>query len=140
SERSEEEGIKELYDWLEKKDISIDNLSLQDGSGLAPQNRITALALAQVVKHGLSIPGFRESLPRGKTSGSARYLFRGMPNGDQIWVKSGYIQNVRTYSGLAKTSSGKEVTFCFMLNNFSCSQGEARKLLEKLMHDLTNFP
>lgn len=137
-DRSELGGIEKIHSWLAEKEISRSVLRLMDGSGLSPQNRISPLTLAQIVYQGKDNLDFVGSIPQGTVDGTAKYLFRGDPNGRLIRVKSGYITGVRSYTGLAKSITGRSFSFSFMINDYKCSTAQARSLLEELMIFLTS--
>jgi D-alanyl-D-alanine carboxypeptidase/D-alanyl-D-alanine-endopeptidase (penicillin-binding protein 4) len=43
---------------------------------------------------------------------------------------------VRCYAGYLTTISGRQLSFTFMLNNFSCSQTEAIRKIEEALIEL----
>lgn len=139
AQRSEQSGLAALKAWMKRKGLPLRHTLLMDGSGLSPQNRISAMALAKTVQLFAKEPAFFQSLPVGNTNGTAKYLFDGEPNAQLIRVKSGYIEGVRSYTGIATSISGRQYAFCFLLNNFACNQSEARNLLQDLMIQLTSI-
>ena len=81
---------------------------------------------------------FRQSLPTVGGSGTL-YVFdeENFPNG-ALRAKSGSMTRVRCYAGFLETSSGKELIFTVMLNNFSCTQAEAIQKIEDFLVKLYN--
>jgi D-alanyl-D-alanine carboxypeptidase/D-alanyl-D-alanine-endopeptidase (penicillin-binding protein 4) len=51
-------------------------------------------------------------------------------------AKSGSMTRVRCYAGYLTTSSGRQLSFAILLNNFSCSQKEATKKIEEVLVEL----
>jgi serine-type D-Ala-D-Ala carboxypeptidase/endopeptidase (penicillin-binding protein 4) len=79
-----------------------------DGSGLSPQNRVTAKALTDVMRYAHTrawYPAFYAALP----------VYNG------IRMKSGTIRGVKSYTGYVKSKSGREYAFAIMVNNFTGS-------------------
>jgi serine-type D-Ala-D-Ala carboxypeptidase/endopeptidase (penicillin-binding protein 4) len=95
-------------------------LKIIDGSGLSPQNRITAHALVTVLQYARNRPWF----------GS---FFNALPVMNGLTMKDGYINGVRTYTGYCKSKSGTPYTFCLMANNFEGSPATAREKLWQVL-------
>lgn len=106
--------------WKQKLGIDPAALTLYDGSGLSPANRVSTLAMAQILRSLRSEPWFApyyESLP----------LYNSMK------MKSGSIADVLAYTGYHKTSLGQELVFSFITNNYNGSTAEVkRKMFEVL--------
>ncbi|MEU8341905.1 D-alanyl-D-alanine carboxypeptidase/D-alanyl-D-alanine-endopeptidase [Spirillospora sp. NPDC048832] len=98
-------------------------VSVNDGSGLSPRNRISPLALARIVslaageKHpelrsaitGLPVAGFSGTLspPRYTTAGSRA-------GAGMVRAKTGTLAGVSTLAGLAYDADGRLLAFAFM--------------------------
>ena len=92
--------------WKEKIGIDLFALNIYDGSGLSPANRITTMAMAQVLQFIRMEPwfgSFYNSLP----------VYNGMK------MKSGSISDVIAYTGYQMTSSGTPVVFSIIVNNYN---------------------
>jgi D-alanyl-D-alanine carboxypeptidase/D-alanyl-D-alanine-endopeptidase (penicillin-binding protein 4) len=55
---------------------------------------------------------------------------------DCLHAKSGSMTRVRCYAGYLTTESGRLLSFAIMLNNFSCTMGEATRKIEELLTEL----
>jgi serine-type D-Ala-D-Ala carboxypeptidase/endopeptidase (penicillin-binding protein 4) len=95
-------------------------LKITDGSGLSPQNRVTAKALVTVMQYA-----------RGRDWFAVFYNALPLMNG--ITMKDGYINGVRSYTGYIKSKSGTNYTFCFMVNNFDGSPATVREKMWKVL-------
>lgn len=117
-------GVKVLKKfWLDKAGIDGDALNIYDGSGLSPSNRISTLAMAQVlqtVKKESWFPGFYESLP----------LYNNMK------MKSGSISDVIAYTGYQTSEEGTPLVFSFIINNYSGSSSAVRQKMFKVLNTL----
>ena len=118
-----ESGITVLLDFLATKGFEKASLNIVDGSGLSPQNRVTTDALVRVLQYGRArswFPSFYNALPE----------YNGMK------MKSGSIGGVRAYAGYHKATSGKEYSFCIIVNNFDGPSAEIVKKMYKLLDAL----
>lgn len=122
-EASTSAGVDFIRSYWEKKGIEADAINIVDGSGLSPQNRITAMALVQSLQYARKASwysSFYESLP----------VYNGMK------LKSGSINGARAYAGYHKASNGKEYTISIMVNNYSGSSATVVKKMFQLLDQL----
>lgn len=109
--------------WAHQTSIPAEAMRLYDGSGLSPENRITARALTQLMytfkKKDWYAP-FYESLP----------LINGMK------MKSGTIGGVLTYTGYHSHSKGQSLIFTLMVNNYAGTASVMRPHLWQLLNHL----
>ena len=117
-------GVKVLKDfWAMKMGIDPDAMNIYDGSGLSPSNRITTMAMAQVlqsIKKESWFAGFYESLP----------VFNDMK------MKSGSISDVIAYTGYQISSNGTPLVFSFIINNYRGSSSAARQKMFSVLNTL----
>jgi D-alanyl-D-alanine carboxypeptidase/D-alanyl-D-alanine-endopeptidase (penicillin-binding protein 4) len=107
-------GLDHVTEFWVDKGIRKSEISLIDGSGLSPQNRVTTRALAQVLKYSAGrnwFPAFLDALP----------TYNGMK------MKSGSINGSRAFAGYHKSAKGKKYTFAIMINNYNGSSAEVVK-------------
>lgn len=130
-------GCKFVEQFWKDKGLDLSGFFMNDGSGLSRFNAVTARQLLQVLNymHNRSayFPIFEASLP---TAGNGTlYMFNDQEFPDDcLHAKSGSMTRVRCYVGYLKTISGRQLSFVFMLNNFSCTQTEAiRKIRSALL-------
>jgi serine-type D-Ala-D-Ala carboxypeptidase/endopeptidase (penicillin-binding protein 4) len=113
-------GVAIIRRFWQSKGIPQGALKVIDGSGLSPQNRVTAKALVTVMQYARSRDWFPE-------------FYNALPVMNGIRMKDGYIGGVRSYTGYIKSKSGAEYTFCFMVNNFDGSAGTVREKMWKVL-------
>ncbi|WP_266204923.1 D-alanyl-D-alanine carboxypeptidase/D-alanyl-D-alanine endopeptidase [Pontibacter kalidii] len=109
-------GLKEIRTFWKQRGVPETELSMVDGSGLSPLNRVTTHAQVQLLQHAQSQPwynGFYASLP----------VFNGMK------MKSGTIRGVKGFCGYHQGKDGKEYVFSFIVNNYN---GSASALVKKM--------
>ncbi|MEQ4715788.1 D-alanyl-D-alanine carboxypeptidase/D-alanyl-D-alanine-endopeptidase [Nonomuraea sp. B19D2] len=122
-EASVEGGARAVIAVLQRLGVA-QGVSLSDGSGLSPRNRISPTALATVIAmsssasqpnlhaiaSGMPIAGFSGTLGNGRR-------FTGSDSRGQVGLvraKTGTLNNVNTLAGMATTKDGRLVTFAFM--------------------------
>jgi D-alanyl-D-alanine carboxypeptidase/D-alanyl-D-alanine-endopeptidase (penicillin-binding protein 4) len=91
---------------------------IQDGSGLSPQNRVTAFGLVQVLEFARTKPWFKA-------------FNDALPIIDGISMKSGSIGGARGYTGYVGN-----YTFAFLINNYDGSGTEVQHKMWKVLDQL----
>ncbi|MFK7807402.1 MAG: D-alanyl-D-alanine carboxypeptidase/D-alanyl-D-alanine-endopeptidase [Saprospiraceae bacterium] len=133
-------GIEVLLDFWKKKGLQTDGFFLEDGSGLSPYNAVSTQHLAQVMRLLYKDDGLRgvfyDSLPIAGKSGALRYRLRGTKAQSNLRAKSGGLNRVRSFTGLVKSTSGKQLAFSIIVNNYRGSSGKVLKRMEELMRAL----
>ena len=117
---STDSGISIIKDFWSKRGIDKQALNIIDGSGLSPANRVTARALVTILQYAQKqnwYPAFYNALPVI----------------NNITMKDGYINGVRSYAGYVQSKSAASYTFCFIVNNFDGSPSLAREKIWKLL-------
>jgi len=137
AKNSLEGGIEAIGNYWEAQGLGISGFFLRDGSGLSPRNGITPSQLAGILRlvsrDRALFNTFYATLPIGGQSGTVKYLFKGTAAAGNIRAKSGSLERVRSYTGYAKSSSGKLLAFAAIANNYKGSSRTIRKEFEKLM-------
>ncbi len=94
-------------------------MSITDGSGLSPGDRVTTLTMATVLQSAKKESWFAD-------------FYESLPNYNDMKMKSGIILDVQTYAGY-QTYNGRELCFSIMVNNYN---GSARSIKEKIFRVL----
>lgn len=132
-------GVKVVADHWKKKGLDIFPLRMNDGSGLAPADKVSAGFIADMLVYMATksdaSDAFIASLPQAGVEGSVRNLLKGSKLQGKVRLKSGGITGVRSYAGYI-TKDGKQYAVAVFSNNYSCSMGEMTKGLEKLLLQL----
>jgi D-alanyl-D-alanine carboxypeptidase/D-alanyl-D-alanine-endopeptidase (penicillin-binding protein 4) len=136
-------GCKVLEDFWKNLGMETGGMFLKDGSGLSRYNALTAQQLVFVLRfmktNNTNLAVFENSLPVSGKSGSLESIGKNTPAENNLRAKSGYMERCMSYAGYVTTVSGKEVAFAVIVNNFSCSNAEMKKLLEYFMVGMSNF-
>jgi serine-type D-Ala-D-Ala carboxypeptidase/endopeptidase (penicillin-binding protein 4) len=141
---SNDKGTEIIKQFWQSKGIDTMGFYMLDGSGLSPRNGISPYQLVQMLRV-ISVDNqwftpFNNSLPEAGKTGTMKGMFRGYPSVfGKLRAKSGTISRVRAYSGYAVAQDGRQIAFSIILNNFSCSQNDIRKRLEKFMAEIVKL-
>ncbi|MFM2267564.1 MAG: hypothetical protein RL757_1005 [Bacteroidota bacterium] len=111
-----------------------------DGSGLSPQNAVSAANFVAVLRATAAdnniFPSFYASLPRAGESGTMRGMLKKTDAVGRIRAKSGTLTRVKCYSGYLTKRDGQLVAFSILVNNYDGAHRDVREAIEKLMVDL----
>jgi D-alanyl-D-alanine carboxypeptidase/D-alanyl-D-alanine-endopeptidase (penicillin-binding protein 4) len=113
---STEDGVQLLVDFWNEKGIEESAIHLIDGSGLSPQNRVTADALVQVMQYATKQPWFDA-------------FYDALPLINGLKMKSGSINGARSFTGYVHTKRGKDYCFAIVANNYD---GSASAMVRKM--------
>ncbi len=117
---STEKGIEQIKKLFTTAGVDPDAISIIDGSGLSPQNRVTTNAITAILQYARRrewFPSFYAALPE----------FNGMK------MKSGYISGVRSFCGYHQSKKGVQYSYSIIVNNFTGSSAEITKKIYKLL-------
>lgn len=109
--------------WNKKIDLESGAINIYDGSGLSPSNRITTMAMSQILQ---SIK---------KESWFESYI-RSFPEINTMKMKSGSINDVIAYTGYHTSSSGIPMVFSFIINNYQGSSSVIRQKMFRVLNTL----
>ncbi|MBI1183156.1 D-alanyl-D-alanine carboxypeptidase/D-alanyl-D-alanine-endopeptidase [bacterium] len=138
---SREKGIEVVREFWKERGVDLSTANLYDGSGLSRFNGISTRQMVELLKYASKSPQFaqfKSTLPVAGVSGSIAGMFKGTKAEKNLMAKSGYIEKVRSYCGYVRAGNGHMVAFSIIANGYSCSAGEMRNELEKIMTDLAN--
>ncbi|MDT8413105.1 MAG: D-alanyl-D-alanine carboxypeptidase/D-alanyl-D-alanine-endopeptidase [Vicingaceae bacterium] len=134
-------GTEVLVSFWKEKGVDTDGMYIYDGSGLSRFNTITTKQLVAILNQmdkSQNKEMFYNSLAIAGKSGTLSSIAKGTAAEGKIYGKSGYMTNVRSYSGYVTTNSNKKIAFAIIVNNYNCSAYEMKKMLEKIMVSLVN--
>ena len=99
-------GISYLKDFWKAKGINSAMINFADGSGLSPQNYVSARAEVQSLLYSKKQPWFNE-------------FFEGFPTqGNGMKMKSGTMKNTKSFAGYHTSKEGKKYVFAIIINNY----------------------
>jgi serine-type D-Ala-D-Ala carboxypeptidase/endopeptidase (penicillin-binding protein 4) len=121
-------GTREIVAELTRLGVPMEGVVLHDGSGLAPDNRITCASLLGVVALGAQ-PRFSavvDGLPIAGRTGTLAGRFGGTTLVGRLRAKTGHIDGVVGLAGVVGAHPRRAERFAFLANgNFSTATGES---------------
>lgn len=121
--------------------VGIDStqFSFSDGSGLAGNNLVTPLALAQLLGYMRNHPNFdvfAAGLPQSGSRGSLRSRFLGTPLEGQVMAKTGSISKVNSLSGYLERADGQQLIFSVIANHHTQGFTAMTQYIDSVVVDL----
>lgn len=102
-------GISYLKKFWKEKGINPAMINFADGSGLSPQNYVSARAEVQALLWSRKQPWFNE-------------FFEGFPTqANGMKMKSGTMKNTKSFAGYHTSKDGKKYVFAIIINNYQSS-------------------
>lgn len=134
-------GVRIIKAYWTKKGLDTFSLWINDGSGLAPSDKVSARFISDLLVYmatqSAEATAFVTSLPRPGLEGSVRNFLKGTKLQGKSRLKSGGITRVRSYAGYI-TQGNKTYAIAVFSNNYSCSMVQMTKELEQLLLKLFN--
>lgn len=132
-------GVQVVEEYWEKKGLDVFPLRMNDGSGLAPADKVSAGFMGELLVYMATesavSDAFIASLPQAGIEGSVRNFLKGSKLQGKARLKSGGITGVRSYAGYI-TKDGKTYAVAVFSNNYSCPMSRMTGALEKLLLQL----
>ncbi len=115
-----DKGVELIRDFWNSNGIEKSALHIMDGSGLSPQNRVTADAEVKALQFA-------------KTRSWFNSFYNALPEYNGMKMKSGSIGGARAFAGYHTAKDGRQYIFSIIVNNYDGSAGEAVKKLYKIL-------
>ena len=132
-------GVQVVKEYWEKKGLDVFPLRMNDGSGLAPADKVSAGFMGELLVYMATesavSDAFIASLPQAVIEGSVRNFLKGSKLQGKAHLKSGGITGVRSYAGYI-TKDGRTYAVAVFSNNYSCPMSRMTRALEKLLLQL----
>lgn len=118
-----DKGLELVREFWKDRGIEPAALRMSDGSGLSPQNRVTADALVKVLQYARGRPWFR-------------YYYDALPVFNQMKLKSGTIGGAKSFAGYHTAKDGTTYTVAIIVNNYDGSASGIVKKMYSLLDEL----
>ena len=132
-----------VNNYWKEKGVFKTPIYISDGSGLSRYNAISATHLVDVLIYmrtqSKNSKTFYSSLPIAGKTGTLRTVGRKSIIQGNLRAKSGTMTRVKSYAGYVKAKSGEELCFAVIVNNYTCTNLQIKKKLEKLMIALGEY-
>ena len=120
---SKDKGVELVKQFWKERGIEPSALHIIDGSGLSPQNRVTADALVKVLQYAKGRPWFH-------------YYYDALPVFNQMKLKSGTIGGAKSFAGYHTAKDGPAYTVAIIINNYDGPASEYGKKMYLVLDDL----
>ncbi len=133
-----ETGRERVADYLMELGIDKSQFYLDDGSGLSRQNELTAYTITTVLSslyESEDWPIYRDSLAIGGVDGTISGYFKEEQYKGKIRGKTGYINGVRSLSGVCSTGQGDYI-FSILVNS---ANGQTRTVINSIAKELIDY-
>ena len=136
-----DDGLDIIRSFLKELGTDVSDLKLVDACGLSRRNLVKASAFTSMLSavsgkkyfndyvESMVFPGDPEAFGHIKRFG------RNLP-AENLHIKSGSLNGVRSYAGYLKTREGRLLSFAFILNNYSGSAARLDSYQEMLLNAL----
>jgi serine-type D-Ala-D-Ala carboxypeptidase/endopeptidase (penicillin-binding protein 4) len=114
---SEARSVRAVSEWLQREDLAMPELVLENGCGLSRRERISAGSLARLLRHayaGPRMPEFVASLPIAGMDGTMKHRAAAMGSAN---VKTGLLDGVRAIAGYVLAASGHRYAVVAIVNH-----------------------
>ena len=114
-------GVSYLKEFWKSKGINPNMINFADGSGLSPQNYVSAKAEVQALLYAKKQPWFES-------------YYDGFPTQDNgMKMKSGTMRDTKSYAGYHTSKDGKKYVYSIIINNY---EGSGSTELQKILNVL----
>ncbi|WP_087691649.1 D-alanyl-D-alanine carboxypeptidase/D-alanyl-D-alanine-endopeptidase [Pandoraea sp. PE-S2R-1] len=114
--------------WLDKHDLSMPGLVVENGSGLSRRERISAAELTGLLQHAINSPTAQvlvESMPTVGVDGTMRNRLTGSPVAGNAHIKTGTLDDVRAVAGYVGTRNGDIYVVVSLVNDAKANNTRA---------------
>ncbi|MEP6885772.1 MAG: D-alanyl-D-alanine carboxypeptidase/D-alanyl-D-alanine-endopeptidase [Gammaproteobacteria bacterium] len=137
-----EKGSAALSDWSRERGLDLQNIDIDNGSGLSRRTRISVLQMAKLLSfayHSRYAPEFLASLPLAGVDGTLRSRMKLTPAG-AARLKTGHIDGVSGVAGYVTAASGKTYVLVSLVNHsradFGAGEPVHAALVKWILDDL----
>lgn len=135
-----ENGLNHIEKFWKGK-FPTEGLFLTDGSGLSRSNGISAKHFCDLLRYmyqSKNSQAFLETLPIAGVSGTLKEVCQNQAAHGKIYAKSGTMKRIKSYAGYAFGSNGKKRAFAITINNYTTSNEQVLRRIEKVMNALVS--
>ncbi len=142
---SAKDGLKKMKDALINIGVPEEDFDIYDASGLSYSSNVSCQATVTLLEKILTKPyakDFKDSLvvagnPAEKGFFGVRVAKKDFAN--KTLLKTGLLDKARTIAGYTKDKNGKDIVFCFFINNFKGKFGPIIAMQDSFLNYLTSY-
>jgi serine-type D-Ala-D-Ala carboxypeptidase/endopeptidase (penicillin-binding protein 4) len=132
------QGIEAIKNYYRQRGINIDGMNIEDGSGLSSRNSISPFQLSSFLSsyaNEQGIESIKPYLPMVGKEGTVSRLLTKSPATGRIWMKSGTLNRVVSYTGIMQSKSNKWFSFSIIINNHHVKNNVVRLKISNLLEN-----
>jgi D-alanyl-D-alanine carboxypeptidase/D-alanyl-D-alanine-endopeptidase (penicillin-binding protein 4) len=122
-----DKGAAAIAEWSHDRGLSLQDINIDNGSGLSRTTHISVLQMARVLSaayHSRYAPEFLASLPLAGLDGTLRSRMKSSPAGS-VRLKTGHLDGVSGVAGYVTTPAGKTFVLVSLVNDARADYGAA---------------
>jgi D-alanyl-D-alanine carboxypeptidase/D-alanyl-D-alanine-endopeptidase (penicillin-binding protein 4) len=122
-----DKGAAAVAEWSQERGLSLQDVNIDNGSGLSRTTNISVLQLAKVLSAAYRsryAPEFLASLPLAGVDGTLRARMKNSPAGT-VRLKTGHLDGVSGVAGYVTTPAGKTFVLVSLVNDARADYGAA---------------
>lgn len=132
------DAVSKEIDLWNKLGIDMKDVSLEDGSGLSRNDRLTAYSLADLlvwmVDNDKNFARFINMLPRAGKTGTLKSFLKGTKLEGHFWAKTGSMNGIQCYAGYNVDAIGSPThVVVIMVNGFKGDRAKLKSRLEDIL-------
>ncbi|MGA2189646.1 MAG: D-alanyl-D-alanine carboxypeptidase/D-alanyl-D-alanine-endopeptidase [Steroidobacteraceae bacterium] len=131
-----DKGAAAIAEWSEQRGLTLQDMNIDNGSGLSRATHISVLQLARVLGaayHSRYAPEFLASLPLAGIDGTLRARMKNAPAGS-VRLKTGHLDGVSGVAGYVTTPAGKTFVLVSLVNDARADYGAAEPVHAALVN------
>ena len=120
-------AARSIQEWAKSRGFDINDLVIENGSGLSRVERISAQSMAKLLEYGLTAPfssDFVSSLPLAATDGTLTKRFVNHQAEGTAYLKTGTLTGVKALSGYLLLPNDRKMIFVGMINHGNAEAGQ----------------
>lgn len=133
-------SIDEIERFWKSKGLPIDQLFMHDGSGLSPNNAVSAEFFTELMSYMYLKSKYKDqfvkSLAIAGQTGSLSNMLKNKRLDGKVFAKSGTIDQVKCYSGYILTDN-KQLAFTVMVNYANAGSSQVLAKIEQFLLEIT---
>ena len=109
-----------MHEWLSRQGLAVDDVRVENGSGLSRGERAKPRALAHLLANAWHAPQLREfllSLPVAGMDGTLQHRMQGTAAEGHAFLKTGTLLDTRALAGYVQAASGRMYAVAMMVNH-----------------------
>jgi serine-type D-Ala-D-Ala carboxypeptidase/endopeptidase (penicillin-binding protein 4) len=137
---STEAGVAVVREFLDSAGIDTGGMFFEDGSGLSGRDAVSSAGMTKLLlfmkNKGRFFNDYFNSLPEAGIDGTLKNYFKDPVFESRLRAKSGSMTRVRSYAGYFRTLSGKQMIFCFIINNYTGPSQKVVSGMEEILKEI----